>query len=113
MNEPRPTTLVDHLEELRSRLLWSLAAYVMAFFVCYSQTDFLLNLVMKPLRVTYPDIRLTALTITEGFFTTMKLAAWAALILVIPVFSWHLWRFVSPGLLPRERRFAAWSLLPM
>ncbi len=113
MNERQPLTFVGHLEELRTRLLWCLAAYTAAFFVCYSQTSLLLKLVMQPLRVNFPEIRLTALTITEGFFTTMKLAAWTGFILVLPIVAWHVWRFVSPGLLPRERRFAAWSLLPM
>lgn len=113
MTESQPLTFIEHLEELRARLLWCLAAYMAAFLLCYSQTTLLLRLVMRPLRVNFPEIRLTALTITESFFTTMKLAAWAGLIVVFPVLVWHVWQFVSPGLLPRERRFAAWSLLPM
>lgn len=113
MNDQPSLTFVGHLEELRARILWCLVAFTAAFALCYAHTPSLLTFVMYPLRVHFPDVRLTALTITECFFTTMKLAAWAGLVLTLPVLIWHVWRFVSPGLLPRERRFAALSLIPM
>ena len=95
--------LLEHLIELRRRLLWSLATLVLCFFVCFYFAQDIFAVLVQPLlkagqgKLIYTDI-------FEAFFTQVKVALFAALMLAFPVISTQLWRFVAPGLYAKEKK---------
>jgi len=104
--------LVDHLAELRYRILLCLGVLVVAFFVFYRWSDEVFALLTRPLRKVKPDLRLAALTVTEGFFATMKVAFYASALTTLPIMVWQAWRFVEPGLLAVEKTWVGFLLWP-
>ena len=104
VNEPIPFTL--HLEELRKRLMIAGGSWLLAFFFCYSFAEPLFLYISEPLREVLPEgSSLVFLTATEPFFTYLKIAAMAALVVSLPVILWQVWAFVAPGLHTHEKRF--------
>jgi sec-independent protein translocase protein TatC len=95
--------LLEHLIELRRRLLWSLATLVLCFFVCFAFAKDIFAVLVQPLlragqgKLIYTDI-------FEAFFTQVKVALFAALMLAFPVIATQLWRFVAPGLYVKEKK---------
>lgn len=110
--EPDRMTLVEHLTELRDRLIKVAVAVVVGMviaFVLYPQIfDFLLEPYKKVAAEggTLADGKLVTLDPLEGFGVRMKLAAYGGIALAMPVILWQLWRFITPGLYPHERRYA-------
>src|SRR6476619_492016 len=96
-------TLVEHLDELRTRIIVCGATVLVAFGLCVWQNHFILDLLNAPL----PDGRepLT-LSVTEPFITTMTVSAYMALILAAPVILYQLYAFILPAFSPSERRVA-------
>jgi sec-independent protein translocase protein TatC len=97
-------SLVDHLDELRSRLILSLFAFAIAFALCGWQNHRILEIVNKPLPDRY-DQPLT-FGVTEPFTTTFTNAAYAALLLALPVILYQVYAFVLPAFSPTEKRVA-------
>ena len=96
-----------HLEELRKRLIIAGGTWLVAFFACYAFADPLFRYISEPVRAALPEgSSLVFITATEPFFTYMKIAALAALIVSLPVILWQFWAFVAPGLYTHEKRFA-------
>lgn len=97
-------TLVGHLDELRSRIVFSLIAFGLAFAVCGWQNKRILEIVNRPL----PDDFGQPITfgITEPFTTTFTNAAYAALLISLPVLLYQAYAFVLPAFSPTERRVA-------
>jgi sec-independent protein translocase protein TatC len=94
--------LLDHLIELRRRLLWSLAALAVAFGICFYFARPIFAFLVQPLfRAGQHRIIYTGLG--EGFFVQVKVAFFAALMLAFPVIANQLWQFVAPGLYRREK----------
>jgi sec-independent protein translocase protein TatC len=95
--------LLEHLIELRRRLLWSLATLVLFFFVCFHFATNIFAVLVQPLlragqgKLIYTDI-------FEAFFTQVKVALFAALMLSFPVVATQLWKFVAPGLYAKEKK---------
>jgi len=88
-------TLVEHLGELRARLLTSLGAVVVAFIFTYWQRDWLLEKLREPL----PDgFELTTFSPGEPFVTSFTVAFYAALAIALPILIWQLWAFLAPAL---------------
>lgn len=97
--------LLEHLTELRRRLLWCVAAFLLAFLVCFHFAEQIYGILVHPLAVQLGDNRRMIYTgLTEAFFTYMKVAAWAAFFLSFPVIAGQLWKFVAPGLYKNEQR---------
>ncbi len=98
-------TLVEHLDELRSRIIVSLVFFVVALALCFWQNNVLLDVVNAPL----PGDR-TPITfgVAEPFTTTLTVAAYAAIIITLPVLLFEIYGFILPALSPREKR----TLLP-
>jgi sec-independent protein translocase protein TatC len=94
-------TLVDHLGELRARIVVSLAAFGVALALCFWQNGLLLEIANAPL----PGDR-TPITfgVAEPFTTTLAVSAYAAILISLPVFLFEAYAFVLPALSPRERR---------
>jgi len=97
-------SLVDHLDELRSRLIFSLFAFAIAFAFCGWQNNRILEIVNKPLPDRY-DQPLT-FGVTEPFTTTFTNAAYAALLIALPVILYQVYAFVLPAFSPTEKRVA-------
>jgi sec-independent protein translocase protein TatC len=103
----RKMPLLEHIIELRNRLLYAVAAFFAAFFVCYYFKDQLFAFLLHPLaealqNQTDPHIIYTNLT--ELWVTDIKVSAFAALFLSFPIVASQLWMFVAPGLYKNERR---------
>ena len=96
-----------HLEELRRRLIISAAAWLVTFIGCYSYSEQLFQFISEPVRAALPQgSSLVFINATEPFFTYLKIAAVAGLLLALPVIFWQLWGFVAPGLYAHEKKFA-------
>jgi sec-independent protein translocase protein TatC len=100
--------LLDHLAELRRRLLWSAVAFLIAFLICYHFAARIYEFLAAPLahaleaRGQKPQLIYTALY--EAFFTYIKVAIFGAAFLSFPVVASQLWLFIAPGLYKREKR---------
>jgi sec-independent protein translocase protein TatC len=99
--------LLEHLEELRNRLLISVAAFAVAFFVCWGYSGPIYEFLAQPIYRYLPEGKhLAFLGLTDPFIIYVKVAALAAVFVASPVILWQLWAFVSPGLYRRERLMA-------
>lgn len=93
---------LDHLEELRHRLLKSIISIVFFSIIAY----FFAKQVMKILLRPYPiDQKLIFLAPTEGFITYIKISIFVGIIVSLPVIFYQLWKFIAPGLYKKERRY--------
>ena len=101
-------SLVDHLDELRSRIVISLIALGVAFALTGWQNHAILDLLNRPLPDGQEPITLGP---TEPFLTTITLALYAAIVLALPVILYQLYAFVLPAFSPTERRVALPLLL--
>ena len=97
---------LDHLEELRVRILRSLLAVVACFALGLWLTDRLrlLDLLKRPIAPYLPQGKLVVLSPTEPLMITLKLGFIVGLVLASPVLLWQLWAFLSPALYEREKR---------
>jgi sec-independent protein translocase protein TatC len=95
--------LLDHLIELRSRLLWSFLALAVAFGVSIYFARPIFGFLVQPLLASGQD-KLIYTAIFEAFFVEIKVAFFAAAFFSFPVFATQLWRFVAPGLYAKEKR---------
>jgi sec-independent protein translocase protein TatC len=100
-------SFLEHLDELRKRLIVSVVALAGGFVICLFFVGIIKAFVMRPLvRVLPRGGTLIFTEPTEGFMLDMKMAALAGLFLALPVILWQLWRFVAPGLYSHEKKFA-------
>lgn len=103
--------LLDHLIELRRRLLWSFAALAAAFGICLYFARPIFGFLVQPLLAAGQD-RLIYTAVFEAFFVEIKVAFFAALMVSFPIIANQLWQFVAPGLYAKEKRaFAPFLLL--
>ena len=100
-------SFLEHLEELRKRLIGSFLAIAVGFFLCWSFADSIFAKLQEPLSQYLPEGDTLAYTrLTAPFFLYMKVAFFAGLFVSSPFVLWQLWLFISPGLYKRERRYA-------
>lgn len=98
--------LLDHLIELRRRLLYCVVALVIAFGVAYTQADRIFEFLVQPLiwaQGPGAQAKLIYTKLYEAFFVQVKVAAFAAFAMSFPVIANQLWAFVAPGLYRREK----------
>ena len=104
----KPMPLLDHLIELRTRLMWSLGAFMIAFFVCYYFSGQIYLFLAQPLADVFQasgeQRRLIYTALTEAFFTYLKVAFFGAAFLSFPVVATQIWLFIAPGLYRSEKR---------
>jgi sec-independent protein translocase protein TatC len=99
--------LLDHLIELRNRLMWSFGAIIVAFLVCYQFKEVIYRFLEHPLAQIFEGEtgrKMIATGLTEVFFTYIKVSFWAAVCIAFPVVASQIWKFVAPGLYKNERR---------
>ncbi|HEV7240191.1 MAG TPA: twin-arginine translocase subunit TatC [Thermoanaerobaculia bacterium] len=101
-------SFLDHLEELRKRLLVSFIAAAVGFLACWAFAEPIFAILQEPLIAFLPKGDKLAYTrLTAPFFLYMKVAFFAGLFLAAPVILLQLWLFIAPGLYKKERRLAA------
>jgi sec-independent protein translocase protein TatC len=106
--DERAMPLLDHLIELRSRLLHSVIAIMVLFFICYYFAPDIYNFLVAPLADVMEDMggqrRLIFTALHEAFFTYIKVAFFAALFLSFPFLAIQVWMFIAPGLYKNEKK---------
>lgn len=102
-------TFMEHLDELRKRLVWSLAALGIAAVAAFAFAEPLTHLLMQPVLDALPEGEKTLVftSSVETFFAYMRVSIWAGIFVAAPVILFQIWRFVAPGLYARERRMLA------
>jgi sec-independent protein translocase protein TatC len=100
-------TLVEHLDELRARLIVCIVVFGVALALCFWQNHLLLEIAQGPL----PDNRDELITfgVTEPFTTTLTVSAYGAVVLALPVVLWQLYAYILPAFSQAERR----TVLPL
>ena len=100
-------SFLDHLDELRKRLVVTALALLGGFLICFAFINPIFDFIMRPLQEILPDGgQLVYTEPTEAFLLYIKVAALAGLVLATPVVLSQVWLFVAPGLYAHEKRFA-------
>jgi sec-independent protein translocase protein TatC len=106
----KPQPLIEHLMELRTRLIWSLAAFFVAFLACFAFAKQLFNYLVYPYKWSviwaHLDVAKSQLIYTapqEFFFTQVKVAMFGAFVIAFPIIAAQIYKFVAPGLYKNER----------
>ncbi len=101
--------LVEHLAELRNRIIWSVAAFLVAMILCFLVSEQILNFLLHPIelamrRLGNPNPVMQYTAPQEYFFTLMHISMVGGLMLAFPVIGYQLWRFIAPGLYRSEKQ---------
>lgn len=99
-------TFLEHLEELRVRLIRSLAALVAGFVVSWSFHEEIFHFLTEPLRKAYPGVRFITTGPSEALVLYMKMAFFVGIFLAAPYLLYQVWAFVAPGLYAHEKTYA-------
>ncbi|WP_328702288.1 twin-arginine translocase subunit TatC [Belnapia arida] len=107
--DDKPMPLLDHLMELRTRLLWSVGAFAIAFAVCYYFSAQIYGFLARPLADILQnqgggERRMIFTALYEAFFTYLKVAFFGAVFFSFPMWATQVWLFVAPGLYRSEKR---------
>ena len=97
---------LEHLGELRTRIIRSSIAVIVGLAIALNFTDRIMKFVRRPFDVAAPGQKLVFLTPTEAFWVYMKVALIAGLILAMPFILYQIWAFIAPGLHSHEKRYA-------
>jgi sec-independent protein translocase protein TatC len=116
--EASKAPLIEHLIELRQRLMYALAGVGVGFVLCFSVATQIYNLLVWPYQVARGPGQKIEMIYTaphEFFFTKLKLALFGAVFLAFPIIAYQLYKFVAPGLYKNERQafrpYLLWSFL--
>jgi sec-independent protein translocase protein TatC len=108
--EKSSAPLIEHLIELRSRLMWSIGGFFVAFLVCFFFAKQLFNLLVIPFQwavrwagLANQQVELIYTAPQEFFFTQIKLAMFGGLVIAFPLIAAQIYKFVAPGLYKNER----------
>jgi len=100
--------LIEHLKELRTRIIWSALAFVVAMILCYVVWNPIYNFLTQPICAALQDrgqeCGLILLKLQEGFTVAIRISFFGGFMLAFPVIGYQLWRFVAPGLYRSEKR---------
>lgn len=97
---------LEHLGELRHRIMWSLVAILVGLGITLPFVERLMKLIRRPFEQAAPGQKLVFLTPTEAFWVYMKVAIIGGLVLAMPVILYQIWAFIAPGLYTHEKRYA-------
>ncbi|MDF1871395.1 twin-arginine translocase subunit TatC [Vannielia sp.] len=99
--------LIEHLAELRTRLIRAAVALVVAIFICFFFWNPIFNFLTNPICIALTErgqgCGLVLIKLQEGFFTAIRISILGGFMLAFPIISYQLWRFVAPGLYRSER----------
>src|SRR6184192_1631379 len=102
-------SFLEHLEELRSRIIYSIIAVAVGFFACWGYAERIYSIIQKPLievlkRHNLPE-KLVFLSPTEPFNLYLKIGLMAGVFVASPFVLYQVWMFISPGLYRNEKRY--------
>lgn len=106
-NKTDEFTLVDHLAELRTRLIYCAYGLLVATALAYSQSDRIFNFVRAPIAPYLPNQGLVYTGPLDKFIAHIKLSIVVGFIISCPYWLYHVWKFVAPGLYKKEKNYAA------
>ena len=99
--------LIEHLKELRTRILMSLGAFLVFFCIGYYLWDYVFAFLSHPmceaLQARGQECKLVLIKVQEGFFVTLKIAIWSGFAMSFPFIGYQMWRFIAPGLYKNEK----------
>lgn len=108
--EQTAAPLVEHLKELRTRLLFCIGAFIVGFIICFSFAPQLFNFLVVPYTIgaswhgmSLEDIGFVYTAPQEFFFTQLKISAFGAMIIAFPILATQIYRFIAPGLYSNEK----------
>jgi sec-independent protein translocase protein TatC len=107
--EQTKMSLLEHLAELRVRLIYALAAVLIGTVICWTWADELFRFLLMPLHTAAPNAELAQIhhkDLAEPFFALLKTAIMGGIFISLPVILYQVWAFVAPGLYDRERKMA-------
>lgn len=100
--------LIEHLAELRTRILYSLGAFIVAMVICFTVWNPIFNFLTHPicdaLAERQQDCGLVLIKLQEGFFVAVRISVLGGFALAFPVIAYQMWRFVAPGLYRNEKQ---------
>lgn len=100
--------LIEHLAELRTRILYSLGAFIVAMVICFTVWNPIFNFLTHPicdaLADRQQDCGLVLIKLQEGFFVAVRISVLGGFALAFPVIAYQMWRFVAPGLYRNEKQ---------
>jgi len=102
-------TVVEHLTEMRRRLMISLAAVGATAVIAYVFAPDVVRWLLTFYKDAAPkgtDNHFIFTGPLDGFITRLRIATYGGILLALPIWLWHLWRFITPGLKPKEKRYA-------
>jgi sec-independent protein translocase protein TatC len=103
---PDRMTFLEHLDELRVRLMHSLGALVVGTIVCWGFHERIFHFLTQPLRNAYPAVKFITTGPTEAFMMYMKMSFFVGIFLVAPYILYQVWAFIAPGLYAHEKAYA-------
>lgn len=99
--------LIEHLAELRNRLMISLGAFIVAMVICFTIWNPIFHFLTQPICISLAErsqeCHLVLIKLQEGFFVAMRISIFGGFVLSFPVIATQLWRFVAPGLYKSEK----------
>ncbi len=105
--EDSSAPLIEHLAELRTRLIYSVIAFLVAMVLCFTVWNPIFNFTTQPicdaLQERGQDCQLILIKVQEGFFVAVSISFFGGFLLSFPVIAYQLWRFVAPGLYRSEK----------
>ncbi len=103
-------TLVEHLAELRTRLVYSLYAIVVFTIAAWAFSDKIFDFVRMPIQNYLPEKGLVFTAPTDKFMAHIKISVLAGIVAACPVWIFQIWRFVEPGLYSKEKKFGLYFI---
>jgi len=106
VTQPAAVPFMEHLEELRNRIVKSLIAVGLGTIVAFFASDWILEVLTRPYEIAIPDASLAFFRPTEAFSLVMRMSLFGGFIIASPIVLYQLWRFVAPALTSKEKRWA-------
>ncbi|TES94125.1 MAG: twin-arginine translocase subunit TatC [Candidatus Cloacimonadota bacterium] len=103
--EEKKMGLLDHLEELRKRIIYSIVTVIVCAIIGYIVSPFVLKFLTEPVK------NLVFLSPTEAFITKLKVSLICGIFIALPVLFYHFWKFVKPALFAHERKYVIFAVL--
>jgi sec-independent protein translocase protein TatC len=108
MARPSPDRMsfLEHLEELRVRLMHSIVSLVLGFLACWGFREQIFHFLTSPLRRAFPDVKFIYTGPSEAFLLYVKMSFFVGIFLAAPYVLYQIWAFIAPGLYPHEKAYA-------
>jgi len=99
-------SIIEHLVELRTRVIRSIAIVILGFIACYFFSEQIFNFLRAPIQSYLPGGGLHYTAVMEKFMAHIKVSFLAGVLVTSPLWLWQLWKFIAPGLYSHEKKYA-------